>query len=86
VQVGRRGEMTAWVRGSNATVRVGIGWFDRDLAQIGESRAVVDAGRAWRKVFVSARPPANADFARLIVRVDQLEGTVLLDDVAFGWR
>jgi hypothetical protein len=86
VQAGRRGELSIWVRGSTTTLRVGIGWFDRDHAQIGESRTVVDAGRAWRRVSVSARPPANAEFARLIVRVDRLEGSALLDDVSFGWR
>ena len=86
VQIGRRAEVTAWVRGAGAMVRVGIAWFDRDFGQVGERSAVVSAGAAWRKVSLSTRPPAGADFARLVVRVEGLERTVLLDDVSFDWR
>ena len=83
---GHRATLSAWVRGANASIRVGIGWFDRDLAQVGESSTLVTAGRSWRRVVVVAKPPPAAEFARLIVRVSGLEGTLVLDDVSFGWR
>lgn len=81
-----RAEVTAWVRGGAGTVRVGIGWFDHDSLQVGESWASVRSGKRWRRVGASGRPPATAAFARVLVRASGVQGPVWLDDVTFDWR
>lgn len=86
VRAGGRAEVAAWFRGANGVMRVGIGWFDRDLRRVGESRNSVRAGGGWRRASVSGRPPPGAEFARVVVRARGLERPVWIDDVTFGWR
>jgi hypothetical protein len=81
-----RAEVSAWVRGKGGTVRVGIAWFDHRSRQIGERSAGIRAGGGWQRVSVTARPPAAATFARVLVRAKSLRGPLWLDDVAFDWR
>lgn len=83
---GGRAEVAAWFRGANGAIRVGIGWFDRDLRQVGESWNSVRVDAGWRRATVSASPPAAADFARIVVRARGLEKPVWIDDVSFVWR
>lgn len=80
-----RAEVSAWVRGGAGTVRIGIAWFNQSSRQIGVSLARHRARDGWRRVAVSARPPANAAFARVIVRATGVQGPVWLDDVSFDW-
>lgn len=86
VQSGKRADLAVWVRGGNGLLRVGIAWFDRNLRQVGTSSRFVRAGSGWRRVAVSARPPAGVDFARVSVRAQGLRGPVWLDDVSFAWN
>ena len=79
-------EVAAWVRGAKGTVRVGIGWFDRDLRQVGESWTSVRVTAAWRRATVTADAPPAADFARVVVRARRFEKPVWIDDVSFAWR
>lgn len=85
VQAGRA-ELTAWVRGAKGTIRIGIGWYDRGLRQVGESRTSVHVVPGWSRAMVSAGPPPAAAFARIVVRAARLQGPVWIDDVSFGWR
>ena len=82
----RRAEVSAWVRGAGATLRVGIAWFDESSTQVGVSLARANPAARWRRVRVSARPPARAAFARVLVRASGVQGPVWLDDVSFDWR
>ncbi len=77
-------EVGAWTRGEKGTVSIGIAWFDHRFVQVGESSVSAFPGRRWRRVAVSARPPARTAFARVIVRAT--EGPVWIDDVSFAWR
>lgn len=81
-----RAEVTAWVRGSGGSVRVGIGWFDHRSRQVGERSVSVRAGGSWRRVALSAAPPAAAAFARILVRASRIPGPIWIDDVTFDWR
>ena len=82
----RRAEVSAWVRGAGATLRVGIAWFDESSTRVGVSLARATPGVRWRRVSVTARPPARAAFARVLVRASAVRGPVWLDDVSFDWR
>lgn len=81
-----RAQVSAWVRGETGRVRVGIAWFDHRFVQVGESSVSVAKGRRWRRVAVSARPPARTAFARVLVRASGVRGPVWVDDVSFDWR
>lgn len=81
-----RAEASAWVRGETGTVRVGIAWFDHHFVQVGENSVSVGPRRRWRRVVVSARPPARTTFARVLVRASDVRGPVWVDDVSFDWR
>ncbi len=83
---GGEAELGVWVRGSTGTIRVGIGWFDRDLRQVGRTWTSVRVTPDWRRATVTAAPPANADFARVLVRARTLQQPVWIDDVSFAWR
>lgn len=85
VQTGRA-EVKAWIRGADATLRIGIAWFDQSSRQIGVSLARARPRGRWRPVSVSASPPAAAAFARVLVRAGGVKGSVWLDDVSFVWR
>ena len=81
-----RAELSAWVRGTNATLRVAIVWFDPLGRQVGQKWTSVRAGPRWRRAAVAARPPARAAFARIVLRAHGLQGSVWIDDVSFAWR
>ena len=83
---GGRAELSAWVRGANAALRVAIVWFDPQGRQVGQRWTSVRAGPRWRRAAVSARPPARAAFARIVLRAHGLTGSVWVDDVSFAWR
>ena len=85
VQSGRA-ELSAWVRGTNAALRVAIVWFDPDGRQLGQRWTSVRATARWRRAAVVARPPAGTAFARIVLVAHELNGSVWLDDVSFGWR
>ena len=84
----RRGrvELSAWVRGSNAAVRVAVVWFNHEDSPVGQRWTSVRAGTRWRRAAVVARPPAGAAFARIVLHAHELKGSVWLDDVSFRWR
>lgn len=82
----RRAELSVWVRGSGAALRVAIVWFDRRGRQVGQRWTSVRAARRWRSAAVVARPPAGAAFARIVLRAHALQGSIWVDDVFFGWR
>ena len=77
---------SAWELGADATVRVAIAWFGPAGRQVGLKWASVPAGGNWRRAVVEARPPAGAAFARIVLEARQLQGSVWIDDVSFGWR
>ena len=83
---GGRAELSAWVRGTNAALRVAIVWFDPEGRQVGHRWTSVRAGPRWRRAAVAARPPARAAFARIVLRAHGLQGSVWIDDVSFAWR
>jgi hypothetical protein len=85
VQSGRA-ELSAWIRGARAAVRVAIVWYDADGLQVGQKWTSVRAAAQWRRAAVAARPPAGAVFARIVLRARKLQGSVWLDDISFGWR
>ncbi len=85
VQSGRA-ELSAWVRGSKAALRVSIAWFDARGRQVGQRWTSVRATPRWRRAAVVAKAPRGAAFARIVLRAHGLSGSVWLDDVAFGWR
>lgn len=85
VQLGRV-KLSAWVRGSNAALRMAIVWFDRDASPVGQRWTSVRAGTRWRRAAVVARPLPGAAFARIVISAHELKGSVWLDDVSFGWR
>lgn len=85
VQRGRV-KLSAWVRGSNAALRMAIVWFDRDASPVGQRWTSVRAGTRWRRAAVVARPLPGAAFARIVISAHELKGSVWLDDVSFGWR
>lgn len=78
-------ELAVWVRGTNASLRAAIVWFDREGGQVGQKWTSVRAGARWRRAAVVARPPAGAAFARIVMYSHELRGSVWLDDVSFGW-
>ena len=79
-------ELSAWVRGTNAALRVAIVWFGRDGTPVGQRSTSVRAGPRWRRAAVVARPPAPASFARIVLQAHELQGSLWLDDVSFAWR
>ena len=87
---GRRGELSAWIRGQTARGRflLTIRWFDADHRRIGtaSSPATLPPGDAWRRVVVRSRPPARTAFARIAIEASDFTGAVWVDDVAFAWR
>jgi hypothetical protein len=85
VQRGRV-ELSAWVRGSNAALRVAVVWFNHQGTPVGQRWTSVRAGTRWRRAAVVARPPAGAAFARIVLHARELKGSIWLDDVSFGWR
>ena len=90
VRAGRRAEAAVWVSGRRATgtVKLALEWFDAEERRIGQSaaRAPLPLGRGWTPLTASATPPPAAVFARVAVEVDNLQGTVWVDDAAFSWR
>jgi hypothetical protein len=85
VQSGRA-ELSAWVRGKKATVRAAIVWFDPAGRQVGQRWTSISARPRWHRAAVVAKPPRGAAFARIVMRAHEMNGSVWLDDVAFGWR
>jgi hypothetical protein len=81
-----RAEVSAWVRGKGGTARIGIAWFDHRSRRVGERLASVRVQGGWQRVSVSARPPAAATFARVLVRVNGVRSPVWFDDIVFDWR
>ena len=81
-----RAELSVWVHGTKATVRVAIVWFDSAGRQVGQRWTSVRARPRWQRAAVVAKPPRGAAFARIVMRARGMNGSIWLDDVAFGWR
>ena len=81
-----RAELSAWVRGATATIRVAIAWYDPAGRQVGQRWTSVRARPRWHRAAVVAKPPAGAAYARIVMRANGVNGPIWLDDVAFGWR
>jgi hypothetical protein len=81
-----RAELSAWVRGTKATVRVAIVWFDAASRQVAQRWTSIRAKPRWQRAAVVAKPPRGAAFARIVMRTRGMSGSIWLDDVAFGWR
>ena len=81
-----RAELSTWVRGSRAALRVAIVWFDPEGRQVGQRWTSVRARPGWRRAAVAATPPASAAYARIVLHVQELNGAVWVDDVSFRWR
>lgn len=81
-----RAELSAWLRGHEATIRVGLAWLDADGRRVGWSWVSVPAGNRWRRAVVRARPPAGAAYAQVVIESRRLTGSAWVDDVAFSWR
>jgi hypothetical protein len=81
-----RAQLSAWVRGGDATLRVAIAWVDAEGSQVGLNWTSVPAGARWRRALLVAEPPRGAAFAQIVIEARQLTGSAWLDDVAFGWK
>jgi hypothetical protein len=81
-----RAELSAWVRGRDATLRVAIAWLDAGGGGVGVSWTSVRARDRWHRAVVRAAPPAGAAYAHVVVEARRLTGSVWIDDVAFSWR
>jgi hypothetical protein len=79
-------ELSAWVRGSDATMRVAIAWFDAARRPVGLTWTSVPARDRWQSARVVSRPPRTAAYAQIVVEARRLTGSAWLDDVSFGWR
>ena len=55
-----RAALSAWVRGSNATLRVAVLWLNQEGNPVGYRWTSVRAGTRWRRAAVVARPPAGS--------------------------
>jgi hypothetical protein len=81
-----RAELSTWVRGVDATVRVAIAWFGASGRPVGLEWTSVPAVDRWRRARVVSRPPQRAAYAQVVVEARRLTGSVWLDDVSFSWR
>jgi hypothetical protein len=81
-----RAELSAWVRGADASLRVAIAWFDAAGRPVGSKWTSVPAGGDWRRALVVGRPPRAAAYAQIVVEARRLTGSAWLDDVSFSWR
>lgn len=86
VRRGRSVELTAWLRGGGGAVTVSVAWFDRYDRQIGETAASAVPTPVWRRLRAAGRPPAGAEYGRIVVRAAGSAGARWLDDVSFSWR
>ena len=86
--VPRRGtaEVTAWLRGAGGPVQVSVGWYDRYDRLIAEKAAAAVPTERWRLLRAAGRPPARADYVRILVRARGKPGRRWLDDVSYAWR
>ena len=81
-----RADLSAWVRGSDATLRVALAWFDAAGRPVGLKWTSVPARDRWRRARVVSRPPRAAAYAQVVVEARRLTGSAWLDDVSFSWR
>jgi hypothetical protein len=79
-------ELSAWVRGVDASLRVAIAWYDAAGRPVGLRWTSVPAGDGWRRARVVSRPPRTAAYAQVVVEARRVTGSVWLDDVSFSWR
>jgi hypothetical protein len=79
-------ELSAWVRGVDASLRVAIAWYDAAGRPVGLRWTSVPARDRWRRARLVSRPPRTAAYAQVVVEARRLTGSVWLDDVSFSWR
>jgi hypothetical protein len=86
VRRNRTAEVTAWLRGDGGPVRVSVVWYDGSDRRIAETSAAVAPTADWQRLRAAGRPPARAEYVRIVVRPSGAEGRRWLDDVSFVWR